>query len=151
VPNLRISLGKGVGPCYSAKASRSGIFLANIFDSALLETRLRRMADGYRKQYGDLFKYDVEEELERFRTIYLQRLADMVIDEVPLLRSAKQNHWPVIVEGAQATMLCNTFGTYPQVTSSNCSVGGLIAGLSLGWQSIKEVVCMVASLKGSWH
>lgn len=90
-----------------------------------------------------MFKYDVDEELNRFKTIYTEKLADLVIDEVPLLASAKQNGWKVVVEGAQATMLCNTFGTYPLVTSSNCSTGGLIGGLSLGWQSIKEVIGVV--------
>lgn len=40
-------------------------------------------------------------------------------------------------------MLDISYGTYPYVTSSNCSVGGILAGLSLDWRSIKEVIGVV--------
>lgn len=66
-----------------------------------------------------------------------------MIDEVPLLRSAKNAKAKILVEGAQAIMLDISYGTYPYVTSSNCSVGGIIAGLSLDWRSIKEVIGVV--------
>jgi adenylosuccinate synthase len=45
-------------------------------------------------------------------------------------------------------MLDISYGTYPFVTSSNCSVGGIIAGLALDWRSIKEVIGVV---KVSYH
>jgi adenylosuccinate synthase len=56
-----------VSPTFSCKAARSGMMLADIFDYDVLEVKLRRLADGYRKRYGDLLKYDVEEELARFK------------------------------------------------------------------------------------
>jgi adenylosuccinate synthase len=40
-------------------------------------------------------------------------------------------------------MLDISFGTYPFVTSSNCSVGGMLAGLALNWSNIKEVIGVV--------
>ncbi|KAN0075059.1 Adenylosuccinate synthetase [Elaphomyces granulatus] len=134
---------KGIGPTYSNRADRSGAMLVDIFDDELLETKLRRMADGYRKRYGDLLsKYDVEEEIARFKT-YREKLADLVRDEVPLLRSAKAQGLKMVVEGAQAAGLDIAFGTYPFVTSSNCSVGGMLAGVSIGWNSVKEVIGVV--------
>ena len=56
----------------------------------------------------------------------------MVQDTITLLNNAivKQNE-TVLVEGANATMLDIDFGTYPFVTSSNCSVGGACTGLGL--------------------
>jgi adenylosuccinate synthase len=60
-----------------------------------------------------------------------------------LIRSAKASKAKILVEGAQAIMLDITYGTYPFVTSSNCSVGGILAGLSLDWRSIKEVIGVV--------
>jgi adenylosuccinate synthase len=74
---------------------------------------------------------------------YIELLQPYVIDEVPLLRSAKQKKSKILVEGAQAIMLDISYGTYPYVTSSNCSVGGILAGLSLDWRSIKEVIGVV--------
>ena len=116
--------------------------IADVFDHELLESKLRRLYDGYKKRFGDLLKYDVEEEITRFKS-YTEQLQPFVIDEVPLLRSAKAAKSKILVEGAQAIMLDIGFGTYPFVTSSNCSVGGIIAGLSLDWRSIKEVIGVV--------
>jgi len=101
---------KGIGPTYSSRADRSGAMLADVFNDELLETKLRRMAHGYRKRYGDLLsKYDVEEEITRFKT-YRAKLANLVVDEVPLIRSAKANGLKMVVEGAQAAGLDITFG-----------------------------------------
>lgn len=132
----------GIGPTFASKASRSGLQLADIFDHEFLSTKLRSLESGYRKRFGDLLQYDVEEELTRFRK-YAEDLSPFVIDEVPLLRSAKQSKAKILVEGAQAIMLDISYGTYPFVTSSNCSVGGILSGLSLDWRSIKEVIGVV--------
>jgi adenylosuccinate synthase len=133
---------KGIGPTFSCKATRNGCRLADIFDHELLATKLHRMAAGYSKRYGGLLKYDVDEELARFKQ-YSEKLAEFVIDEVPLMRDAKNRGLNMVVEGAQAAMLDNTYGTYPFVTSSNCSVGGILSGITLGWNSIKEVIGVV--------
>ena len=145
--------GKGIGPTFSCKAARSGVILADVFNLPALEIKLRRMADGYRKRYGDLLKYDVEDEIKRFSK-YSEELRPFVVDEIPLLRSAKAQGANIVVEGAQATMLDNSFGTYPFCTSSSCSVGGILAGVSLDWRSIKEVIGVVKAYTtrvGSGH
>lgn len=146
-------------PTFSSKAARTGLMLADALDEDVLDTKLRRLADGYKKRFGDLLQYDVEEELSRLKvfeadsfhlqailTLWKTQLAELrpyVIDEVPLLRSAKEQKAKILVEGAQAIMLDISYGTYPYVTSSNCSVGGILAGLSLDWRSIKEVIGVV--------
>jgi adenylosuccinate synthase len=58
---------KGIGPTYSTKAARSGIRVAELFDQALFETKLRTLATAFQKRYGDLLQYDVEKEIEAFR------------------------------------------------------------------------------------
>ena len=45
----------------------------------------------------------------------------------------------VLVEGANAAMLDIDFGTYPYVTSSNCSIGGVCTGLGLPPQTVKNI------------
>lgn len=132
--------GKGIGPTYSTKMSRSGIRVAELFDHATLETKVRRLAMGFKKRFGDLLQYDLEDELDKLKG-YGKLLADFVIDEVPFCRSAKGQK--CLVEGANAIMLDIDHGTYPFVTSSSTGVGGVLTGLSLGWRSITDVVGVV--------
>lgn len=133
---------KGIGPAYATKKTRSGVRMGDIFDHDKLETDLRRMESGFRKRYGDSLEYSVEEEIERFKG-YAESLREIVVDEVSTLRALKNSNASILVEGGQALLLDIDYGTYPFVTSSNTGLGGVIAGLSLGWKSIKEVVGVV--------
>lgn len=58
---------KGIGPTYSTKMTRSGVRICDIFDHEQLAAKLRRLADGYKKRFGDLLKYDVEDEIVRYK------------------------------------------------------------------------------------
>ncbi len=59
--------GKGIGPTYSTKMSRSGVRIADIFREDFFENKVRTMAVSFKKRFGDLLQYDVEEELARFK------------------------------------------------------------------------------------
>ncbi|KAF3047656.1 hypothetical protein E8E12_011220 [Didymella heteroderae] len=133
---------KGIGPAYSSKMTRSGLRMCDLFDEEVFEKKLRRVAAGYQKRFGDLLKYDVEEEIARYKELR-PKIAPYVVDQVPLLQSAKEKNAKILVEGANALMLDIDYGTYPFVTSSNTGLGGVITGLTLGWRSIKEVIGVV--------
>ncbi|KAH6977043.1 Adenylosuccinate synthetase [Ilyonectria sp. MPI-CAGE-AT-0026] len=134
--------GRGIGPSYSCKAARSGIRMAEVFDAELFESKLRRLASGYAKRYGDLLKYDVEEELARFNE-YRTKLAKYAVDGVSLLQSAQKNNTKILVEGANALMLDLDMGSYPYVTSSTTSIAGIIGGLALNPRGLTEVIGVV--------
>ncbi|KAK5166338.1 Adenylosuccinate synthase [Saxophila tyrrhenica] len=134
--------GKGIGPTYSTKASRSGIHVSEIFDKQLFDTKLHNLYTGFRKRYRDLLQYDPEEEIARFDT-YRQTLKPFVVDQVPLIESVVRGNLKVLVEGSQATMLDIDAGTYPYVTSSNTGLGGVFTGLHLSPRSIKETIGVV--------
>lgn len=55
------------GPAYSSKMTRSGLRMCDLFDEEVFEKKLRRVAEGYQKRFGDLLKYDVEEEIARYK------------------------------------------------------------------------------------
>ncbi|KAI0109078.1 Adenylosuccinate synthetase [Nemania sp. FL0031] len=120
-------------------AARSGIRLAEVFHPELFESKLRRLAAGYRKRYGDLFEYDVEEELARFKE-YRQKLAKYTVDGVTFIRSAQEGNMNIVVEGANALMLDIDYGSYPFVTSSNTTLAGIIGGLALNPKNITETI-----------
>ena len=88
--------------------TRSGIRIADVFDQELFESRLRRLASGFSKRYGDLLSYDVEAEIVKFRK-YREELQPFVVDQTPLLQSAKQflteGGPKILIEGANAMML----------------------------------------------
>ncbi|EGS20791.1 uncharacterized protein CTHT_0026290 [Thermochaetoides thermophila DSM 1495] len=131
--------GRGIGPSYSTKAARNGIRVHEIFDQEHFEAKLRRLAAGYKKRFGDLLEYDVEEEIARFRE-YRKKLPEFVVDAVNFMANAQKNGVEILVEGANALMLDIDYGTYPFVTSSNTGLGGVITGLAINPRTIKEII-----------
>lgn len=133
---------KGIGPTYSTKASRSGIRVYELFHWEAFEKKLRGLAVGYRKRYGDLLEYDVEGELERYK-VYYETLRPYVVDAVLFVQKAFNANKRVLVEGANALMLDIDYGTYPYVTSSNTGIGGVITGLAISPFKIKAIIGVV--------
>lgn len=79
---------------------------------------------------------------ESFRR-YSERIRPYVRETVQYLHQALKNGKKVLVEGANAAMLDIDFGTYPYVTSSNCSIGGVLTGLGLPPNTIGEIIGVV--------
>ncbi|KAK4137153.1 Adenylosuccinate synthetase [Trichocladium antarcticum] len=131
--------GRGIGPSYANKAARNGIRVHEIFDQAHFETKLRNLAAGYKKRFGELLVYDVEEEIARFRE-YRETLPEFVVDAVNYMHSAQASGVDILIEGANALMLDIDYGTYPYVTSSNTGLGGVITGLAVNPRKIKEII-----------
>ncbi|CAM1504156.1 Fc.00g017470.m01.CDS01 [Cosmosporella sp. VM-42] len=132
---------RGIGPSYSNKATREGLRVIDLYHESF-EEKLRLLAQGYRKRYGDLLKYSVDDEIERFRG-YKEQLRPYIVDAVEYMQAVREKKRTLLVEGSQALMLDLDFGSYPYVTSSNCSIGGCIQGLSLSPFEIKNVIGVV--------
>jgi len=64
----------------------------------------------------------------------------MIVDTIPLLHDAIKQKKRILCEGANATLLDIDFGTYPYVTSSTCSVGGVMTGLGVPPNSIETTI-----------
>ncbi|GCC36607.1 hypothetical protein chiPu_0015102, partial [Chiloscyllium punctatum] len=134
---------KGIGPVYSSKASRSGLRICDLltdFDS--FSERFKVLANQHMSMYPNL-EVDVEGELEKLQG-YVERIKPMVRDGVYFMYEAL--HGPkkkILVEGANAALLDIDFGTYPFVTSSNCTVGGVCTGLGIPPQNVGEVYGVV--------
>ncbi|KAF8486622.1 Adenylosuccinate synthetase [Russula emetica] len=107
---------KGIGPAYSAKASRSGLRVHHLFDTSFAD-KFRQIVEGRYKRYG-YFEYDTEGEIKRYQVL-AERLRPFVIDSVVYMHQALTTGKRILVEGANALMLDIDFGTYPFVTSSS--------------------------------
>ncbi|KAJ9142924.1 Adenylosuccinate synthetase [Pleurostoma richardsiae] len=134
--------GRGIGPSYATKAARNGIRVHEIFNQEQFETKLRNLAAGYKKRFGDLLEYDVEEEIGRFRE-YRKTLAPFCVDAVKYMKDAQDRGAKILVEGANALMLDIDYGTYPYVTSSNTGLGGVFTGLAISPRKIKDIIGVV--------
>ncbi|HID56927.1 TPA: adenylosuccinate synthetase, partial [Candidatus Poribacteria bacterium] len=72
-----------------------------------------------------------------------ERIKPFVADTALFMNQAIKSGRRVLYEGAQGTMLDVDFGTYPFVTSSNTSVGGVLTGLGVGPRAIDEIIGVV--------
>ncbi|EDR01747.1 uncharacterized protein LACBIDRAFT_333008 [Laccaria bicolor S238N-H82] len=131
---------KWIGPAYSSKASRSGLRVHHLFDDTFAE-KFRKLVEGWFKRYGK-FEYDTEGEILRYKVL-AERLRPCVIDCVVYIHHAISSGKRVLVEGANALMLDLDFGTYPFVTSSSTSVGGVCTGLGIPPKMIGKPIGVV--------
>lgn len=133
---------KGIGPAYSSKAARNGIRIADLLgDYNLFAEKYEALVASYQRMFPDLV-VNVSAELERYK-VYAERIRPLVCETVSFLHEALRQHKKILVEGANAAMLDIDFGTYPYVTSSNCSIGGVCTGLGIPPVNIGTVVGVV--------
>ncbi|KAI6768145.1 hypothetical protein HG530_006154 [Fusarium avenaceum] len=133
---------RGIGPCYQSSRARTGIKMTDVFHPEIFEQKVRRLADGFKKRFGELLEYDVEAELASFEE-YRKTLKKYVVDGVAFMRAAQENNTKIVIEGANALMLDIDYGSYPFVTSSSTTLAGIIGGLTLNPKKITETVGVV--------
>ena len=134
--------GRGIGPCYSDKVGRMGIRVIDLLNpkvlKAKLEDNLNEKNDIFVKVYG--FKnYDFSEIYKEYLN-FGRRLKPYICDTALFLNQAIKSKKKILFEGAQGTFLDIDFGTYPFVTSSNATAGGVCAGTGVPPTKIGQVV-----------
>lgn len=129
---------RGIGPAYASKATRNGLRVCDLQRPEAFEAGLRTLAADAKARFPNI-AYDVEAEIVSYRTL-AKRLRPMIADTVHYIHSAHAAGKRILVEGANATMLDLDFGTYPFVTSSNPSMGGVIGGLGLAPRHFGAIV-----------
>ncbi|GAV07988.1 hypothetical protein RvY_17755 [Ramazzottius varieornatus] len=135
---------KGIGPTYASKASRHGVRISDLIgDFDRFSEKFHNVVRIHKQAFPDL-KVDVDAELARYKK-YAEEVRPMVKDTVFFTNQAinSVDSKFIIVEGANAAMLDIDFGTYPYVTSSNCTVGGVLTGLGIPPKAIGDVYGVV--------
>ena len=130
---------RGIGPVYCDKYERCGIRMGDLVNKKF-EKQLRKNIENKNKifeVYGHK-TINVEQVIEQYNQ-YADTLKKYVIDTVDLLHNAIEKDKKILCEGAQATLLDIDFGSYPYVTSSSPSIGGICAGTGIGVKYIGEV------------
>ena len=131
--------GKGIGPTYSEKASRTGLRVGDILENFMEKYNALKARHEQILRDLNFTEYDITEEekawLEGIEYMSTFPLTDTEVEINKYLREGKS----ILAEGAQGTMLDIDHGTYPFVSSSNTTSGGVCTGLGIGPNVIKEV------------
>jgi adenylosuccinate synthase len=129
---------RGIGPAYEDKIARRGIRVGDLADPKGLEQNVRDNVTARNRLVQDS-TMDWKPVLEQLLK-HAERLKPMVRDVSMLLTQAMRDGKSIMFEGAQGTLLDIDHGTYPYVTSSNASAGGVATGLGIPPRAIGRVL-----------
>ncbi|KAL9229358.1 hypothetical protein vseg_004834 [Gypsophila vaccaria] len=135
---------RGIGPCYSSKVIRNGIRVGDLRHMDTFPQKLEILLLDAASRFKD-FKYGPEmlkQEVENYKR-FAERLEPFIADTVHVMNESISKNKKILVEGGQATMLDIDFGTYPFVTSSSPSAGGISTGLGIAPRVIGDLVGVV--------
>jgi adenylosuccinate synthase len=132
---------RGIGPAYEDKIGRRGIRVCDLSDHAALEQEVRENVQARNR----LIKESTLDWRPLFDQLvkYGERMKPWVADVSLYLANANAEGRPILFEGAQGTLLDIDHGTYPFVTSSNSTIGGVCTGLGVSPKMINSVLGVV--------
>lgn len=137
--------GKGIGPAYCDKYERCGLRVEDLY-AASFEKKLKELVESRKAllKFYDPTDETIDQVMDGDKIYqeycaFAKLLKPYVCDVVTYLHKALEQDKKVIVEGAQATLLDIDFGSYPFVTSSNPTIGGIITGTGLSAADIGNV------------
>jgi len=128
---------RGIGPAYATKINRIGVRVGDLAFPDVFKKKVHNVFEHFKRGYK--VEFDVDQVVDEYLG-YWQVIKPTVVDSVYVINEAFDQGKRIMVEGANATMLDLDFGTYPFVTSSNCSIGGACTGLGLAPSRIGAVV-----------
>ncbi|WWO95403.1 MAG: adenylosuccinate synthase [Candidatus Dasytiphilus stammeri] len=137
--------GKGIGPAYEDKIARRGLRVCDLFNSNNLSFKLKKIMDYHNFQLVHLYKEEaIDYQLVLNKLLEVSGIINRIATDVAmLLDNASQNGETIIFEGAQGMLLDIDHGTYPYVTSSNTTIGGVSTGTGFGSLRIDTVIGIV--------
>ncbi len=134
--------GRGIGPAFADKMSRTGIRMADLLHEETLLNRLRVVLEEKNRLLTRIYNakpLSLHDTYLRYLE-YGRRLAEHISDVHPIINRAIEKDLPVLLEGAQGALLDVDHGTYPYVTSSPPGAAGACQGAGIGPTRLNAVV-----------
>ncbi len=128
---------RGIGPAYADKMARRGIRMGDLLNREVLKEKLSFNLEIYRSLYG--FIYSEMQLLDKLCQ-WGEKLKRYITDTSLLIDELIKDGKSILFEGAQGTLLDIDHGTYPYVTSSNSTAGGVCTGCGIGPGKITKVL-----------
>lgn len=134
--------GRGIGPCYTDKFERCGIRICDLLNKEVFKDKLEtniKLKNDYITNIlgGEALNFD---EIYNKYVEYAEKLKPFVKDTSVKVYDAIKKDKTVLFEGAQGMLLDIDYGTYPFVTSSNTTAGGVASGVGIGPNMITNAV-----------
>ncbi|MBU2591296.1 MAG: adenylosuccinate synthase [Nitrospinota bacterium] len=134
--------GRGIGPAYTDKASRLGIYISDLLNPEIFREKLAINIEQKNSLVKNLFgkePFDIDQIFNEY-IAYAEVIKKYFVDAKLFMREAILAGERILCEGAQGSMLDVDYGTYPFVTSSNTTTGGVCTGLSIPPKYIDRVL-----------
>jgi adenylosuccinate synthase len=125
--------GKGIGPAYEDKIGREGMRVGDLLDPERITRLAGHAIAGINELAEGIYHRERLESEDMLAQIaaWAEALRPYITDTTHLLHDAVNTGKKILFEGAQGTMLDIDHGTFPFVTSSNTSIGGVCVGTGL--------------------
>jgi len=133
---------RGIGPCYADKITRIGIRAVDFLQMDVFAKKLKIALDEKNEIFTKIYNQPPlsYEKILADYTEYAAALRDKIIDSIEEINKAIEEDKIVLFEGAQAMMLDITYGTYPYVTSSSPTSGGVTTGAGVAPGKISKCI-----------
>jgi adenylosuccinate synthase len=126
--------GRGIGPAYEDKVARRGLRLGDLFNAASFADKLKEVMEYHNFSLTQYYGVDALDFEKVLADVLAQgeELKPLVEDITDTLHAAREAGESILFEGAQGSLLDIDHGTYPFVTSSNTTAGGVATGSGMG-------------------
>ena len=137
--------GRGIGPAYEDKVARRGLRVGDLFNREAFAEKLKNILEYYNFQLVNYYKVEPVDYQKTLDDVFAVAdiITGMVADITTILDTARKNGDNILFEGAQGTMLDIDHGTYPYVTSSNTTAGGVATGSGFGPRNLDYVLGII--------
>ena len=134
--------GRGIGPAYEDKVGRRAIRFGDLGDEAILKEKVESLVGYHNRLLQDLYEHEPHDVKEIFDYImkYKHLYDEFCVDSQDKMYEWIKSGKSILFEGAQGTLLDIDHGTYPYVTSSSTTAGGVSTGLGIGPKFIDRII-----------
>ncbi|MFH0776483.1 MAG: adenylosuccinate synthase [Patescibacteria group bacterium] len=129
---------RGIGPAYSDRVNRRSLRVGDLLNFERFAEKLRARLEEINATPGMPFQFDAGREINFYKD-FAERLEGMICDTAEILQNALSDGKTILAEGAQAALLDVDFGSYPFVTSSTTTAGGIFSGLGVPPQNVDSI------------
>ena len=134
--------GRGIGPAYEDKIGRRAVRFGDIGNKSLLKEKIELLVGYHNRLLKELHNHEPHDVNEIFESVikYKDLYDQFCVDSQDLMYKWVKNKKSILFEGAQGTLLDIDHGTYPYVTSSSTTAGGVSTGLGIGPKFIDKII-----------
>jgi adenylosuccinate synthase len=125
--------GRGIGTAYEDRVGRRSVRVSDLYNPSKLSSKLEEALEYYNSIFKHSFGSTAIDKNKLFdqNLIHAEKLKPYVGNVINEVRDLQDSNKKILFEGAQGALLDVSLGTYPFVTSSNSSVGGIASGIGI--------------------